>query len=157
MSSLDVVVMTTEPVRIAETTGRAPGYGTANLGPVFDRLVPQVLNHLGTAGARPGVMIAWYEWPAEDGTIVLHAGFDIGDQEVRDGDSIDVIDLPSVKVASVLHRGPMNTIETTYEALVRWIEDRGHKLAGHSRELYLQWDAVHPERNVTQLQMPIET
>jgi DNA-binding transcriptional MerR regulator len=154
MSSLDVVLKTTEPVRIAEASAVAPGFGSENLSPVFMQLVPKVLEHLEAAGAKPGIMIAWYEDPADDGSIVLHAGFDIDDNAVTDTDDVRVVDLPAIEVASVVHRGSMDDIEPVYLGLVRWIEDSGHRLAGHSRELYLEWDD-DPERRVTELQMPI--
>lgn len=154
MSSLDVVVKTTDPIRIAEASGEAPGFGD-HLGPVFERLVPRVLGYVARSGARPGIMVAWYEGPADDGTVVLHAGFDVGDQQLSDGDGISVVDLPRIKVASVVHRGTMDHIESVYEALVRWIEDSGYELAGASRELYHEWHDDQPERSVTELQMPI--
>ena len=155
MSSIDVAIKMTEPIRIAEASGAAPGFGHENLNPVFQRLVPVVLGHLGRAGARPGIMVAWYGEPAEDGSVVLHAGFTIADQFVPDGGGVHVVDLPSIRVASVVHRGSMEDIASVYEALVRWIEDSGNTLAGRSRELYHEWNESHPERSVTELQMPI--
>lgn len=155
MSSLDVAVKTTEPVRVAEASASAPGFGHANLSPVFERLVPQVLGHLSQTGTRPGIIIAWYEEPADDGSVTVHAGFDIADQSVPSADGVSVVDLPTVQVASVVHRGRMEDVESLYEALVRWVEDSGNELAGRSRELYHQWDDEHPERKVTELQMPI--
>jgi DNA-binding transcriptional MerR regulator/effector-binding domain-containing protein len=155
MSSLDVAIKVTEPVRIAEAWAVAPGFGHENLSPVFQRLVPEVLGHLATAGARPGIMIAWYEDPTEDGSVVLHAGFDIGAQSVPDSAQVRAVDLPTLKVASVVHRGTMEHIVPVYEALVRWIEDSGNQLAGRSRELYHEWDDNHPERSITELQIPI--
>src|SRR2546422_378241 len=44
MSSLDVAIKLTEPVRVAEASDTAPGFGSDNLGPVFERLIPQVLS-----------------------------------------------------------------------------------------------------------------
>jgi hypothetical protein len=38
---------------------------------------------------------------------------------------------------------------------VGWVEDSGHRLTGRSRELYHEWDDEHPERSITELQMPI--
>jgi len=136
MSSLDVAIKTTEPIRIAEASATAPGFGHDNLQPAFQRLVPEVLDHLQRADAPPGIMVAWYEDPADDGSIVVHAGFDIADQNVPDSDGVRVVDLPAIKVASVVHYGPMDNIGPVYEALVRWIEDSGNRLAGRSRELY---------------------
>jgi DNA-binding transcriptional MerR regulator len=155
MSSLDVAIKTTDPVRIAEASAVAPGFGHENLHPLFERIVPEVLAHLAAAQIRPGIMIAWYEDPADDGTVVLHAGFDIGDQTTPDSDAVHVVDLPSVRAASVVHRGSMENVVAVYEGLVGWIEDSGYRLAGRSRELYHQWDDAHPERSVTELQMPI--
>jgi effector-binding domain-containing protein len=85
--------------------------------------------------------------------VVVHAGFDIGGQAVGDGDGVRVVDLPVIEVASVVHRGSMDTVVPVYEALVCWIEDSGYRLAG--RELYLEWHDDEPAKNVTELQMPI--
>ena len=45
MSSLDVAIKMTEPVRVAEVTGVAPGFGQENLDPVFQRLIPELLGN----------------------------------------------------------------------------------------------------------------
>lgn len=155
MSSLDVAIKTTQPVRIAEASDVASGFGHENINPVFQRLVPEVLGHLGGSNAHPGIMIASYEEPSDDGTVVLHAGFDVEGQAVPETDGVKVVDLPSIKVASLIHRGPMDNIVAVYEALVGWIEDSGYQLSGRSRELYHEWDDERPEPCVTELQMPI--
>ena len=156
MSSIDVAVKVTDTVRIAEGSAPAAGFGHENLNPVFQRLVPQVLGHLDRVGARAGMMVAWYEEPADDGTVVLHAGFDIADQPVPDSEGVRVVILPAVRVASYVHHGALDDIASVYEALVAWIEKGGYQLAGRSRELYHEWDDDHPERSVTELQVPIE-
>ena len=155
MQSPNIVVKTTEPLRVAEASATAPGFGHENLDPVFARLIPEVLTHLGQNGARPGMCVAWYEEPNDDGSVVLHAGFEIGDQRVSDDGSVRAVELPSTEVASVLHHGGMENVEAVYEALVSWIEDSGYRLAGRSRELYLEWHDDNPAANVTELQMPI--
>ncbi len=66
MNSPNVVVKTTEAMRIAQASATAPGFGSENLGPVFGRLLPDVLAHLDRAGARPGVCVGWYEEPNDD-------------------------------------------------------------------------------------------
>ena len=38
----DIITKTTEPLRIAEASATAPGFGHHNLGPVFERLLPEV-------------------------------------------------------------------------------------------------------------------
>jgi DNA-binding transcriptional MerR regulator len=155
MPTHDIVLKSTQPLCIAEAADTAPGFGPENLGPAFMRLVPEVLASLERAGARPGMMVAWYEEPTEDGAVVVHAGFDIDAQAVNSDDRVRVVDLPVVEVASVVHRGSMDDVEPVYEALVRWIEDSGYRLAGRSRELYHEWHDGDHGRNVTELQMPI--
>ncbi len=100
-------------------------------------------------------MVAWYEQESDDGTVVVHSGFDIGDQDFEGDDDVEVVDLPVIEVASVVHRGAMDDVEPVYEALVRWIEQSGLRLAGRSRELYHEFDPHEPSGNVVELQMPI--
>jgi effector-binding domain-containing protein len=151
----DVVIKQTDPMRLAEAVGTAPGYGYQNLGPVFAELLPEVFNHLQLVGANPGISVAHYEDPADDGSIVLHAGFQIGGQEVPDSDTVSVVELPQVTVASVVHQGSMESFGSTFVALFRWIEDSGYQVSGQSRELYHEWHEDDPSRHITELQMPI--
>jgi DNA-binding transcriptional MerR regulator len=153
----NVVLKHTQPLRIAETVGTAPGFGHENLGPVFAQLVPGVIADLQRGGVRPGIMVAWYEEPAEDGTVVVHAGFDVGDQKVAETERVHIRDLPVIEVASLVHRGPMDAVASVYEALVQWMEDGGYHLAGYSRELYHEWHEEDPSQHVTELQMPVAT
>jgi len=155
MPTPNIVIKTTEPLRIAETSATSAGFGHENLGPLFGRVLPEVLTHLDRAAIRPGICVAWYEEPNDDGSVVVHAGFELGDQAFSDTDSVRVEELPAIEVASVLHHGPMDNIEPVYEALVRWIEDSGCRPAGRSRELYLEWHDDEAAANVTELQMPI--
>jgi DNA-binding transcriptional MerR regulator/predicted transcriptional regulator YdeE len=155
MQSPNIVVKITEPLRVAEASATAAGFGHENIGPVFARLIPDVLTRLGQTGARPGPCIAWYEEPNDDGSVVVHAGFEVGDQRVSDDGRVRAVELPSTEMASVLHHGTMENVEAVYEALVGWIEDSGYRLAGRSRELYLEWHDDDPAANVTELQMPI--
>jgi effector-binding domain-containing protein len=154
MQLQDVVVKSTQPLRVAEASGTAAGYGTENLGPVFAELVPRVLRHLEGASARPGLHLAWYE---EDGSgaITVHSAFEIGTQDVSSTEAVRVCDLPVLEVASVMFRGPMDSVGQTYEALMRWVADNGYRLAGQSRELYHAWYTDDPSRNVTEIQVPV--
>jgi effector-binding domain-containing protein len=155
MATPNIVLKTTEPLRIAEASTTAPGFGPENLAPAFAELLPAVLAYLAQAEARPGISVAHYEVPNDDGSVVIHAGFDIADQTVADDGAVRVVELPIIDVASVVHYGAMDGIARTYAALVGWIEDSGYRLAGRSRELYLEWHDPESDKNVTELQMPI--
>jgi len=156
MDVQDIVIKQTQPIRIAQAA--AGGLTHPAIGPAFGRLLPEVLAHLDSVGARHGISAAYYEdegGTAEEGSIVLHAGFEIGDQDVPDSDRVHVVDLPVVEVASSVHRGSMEGINASWEALVRWIEDSGYRLVGDCRELYHEWHEEDPARHVTELQQPI--
>jgi effector-binding domain-containing protein len=151
----DIVVKHTQPIRIAEAVGTAVGFGNESLGPVFAQLLPEVVGELGRAGVRPGIAVAHYEEYAEDGSVVVHAGFEIGEQTFAGAGKVNAVELPVERVASVVHRGSMENIVPTYEALVQWIEDSGYQMTGRSRELYHEWHDEDLSCNVTELQMPI--
>jgi effector-binding domain-containing protein len=70
-------------------------------------------------------------------------------------DDVRVVELAGVEVASAIHRRPMVEIVDTFEAIVRWIEASGYRIADRSRELYLAWDADDYTRSITELQLPI--
>jgi DNA-binding transcriptional MerR regulator len=157
----DIVVKQTQPIRVAVAT--ATGLTHADIGAAFGRLMPQVLEHLGAAGAKPGISVGIYEdegGAASEGEIVLHAGFavgnqDLGDQDLGDSDGVRVIDLPVIEVAAATYRGGDEGIMAAWEALVRWIDDSGYRLVGDCRELYHEWHDDDPSQNVMELQQPI--
>jgi len=99
------------------------------------------------------MLVGYYDEPAEDGSVGVHVAYEIGEQPVPASDTIEIVELPVVEVACVIHRGDMDHITPVYEALVQWIDDSGFHLAGHSRELYHEMSADGP--SVTELQMPI--
>ena len=93
--------------------------------------------------------------PSPEGEIVLHAGFDIGDQDVPDSETVRVVELPVIEVAAAVYRGGNDGIMAAWEALVRWIDDSGYRLVGDCRELYHEWDDGDPAGNVMELQQPV--
>ncbi len=156
MDVQDIVIKRTQPVRVAQAV--AGGLSHADIGAAFGRLLPQVVAHLESVGAKPGISVACYEdegGTAIEGEIVLHAGFDVGEQDVPDSERVQVVDLPIVEVAAAIYRGGDDGIVSAWEALVRWIEDSGYRLIGDCRELYHEWHDDDPSRNVMELQQPI--
>jgi DNA-binding transcriptional MerR regulator len=152
----DVVIKQTQPVRVAQAS--AGGLTHADIGAAFGRLLPQVIAHLETAGARPGISIGVYEddgGTAAEGELILRAGFDVGDQDVPDSETVRVVDLPVIEVAAAIYRGGDDGIMAAWESLVRWIDDSGYRLVGDCRELYHEWHDEGPDRNVMELQQPI--
>jgi len=156
MRAIEIVVKQADSVRMAETTGVAPGYGHENIGPVFEARLPIVWGRLVESGIEPGTVVAHYEWPDDQGAVVVHLGFDIGDAAVTDDDEVRVVVLPAVEVASVLHRGSPDGIADTYEAAVRWIDANGYAITAPGRELTLVWDPDDPSQTIIELQFPVD-
>jgi DNA-binding transcriptional MerR regulator len=155
VNTQDIVIKQTQPLRVAEAIGTAAGLTHEHIAPVFMELAPRVIEHLTRSGAGTTMMVGRYDEPREDGRVDVHVGFDIGDQAVPVGDGIEVVELPVVEMAAVVHRGTMAGVGEVYERMIRWIEDSGHRLDGYSRELYLETDDGVP--SVTELQVPIAT
>lgn len=156
MELQDVVIKQTQPIRVAQAT--AGGLTHDDIGAAFGRLMPQVTAHLESVGAKPGISVAVYEddgGATPEGEIVLHAGFDIRDQDVPDSDTVRVVDLPVIEVAAAVYPGGPEGIVAAWEALVRWIDDGGYRLVGNCRELYLEWCDGDPTKDVVELQQPI--
>ncbi len=134
MELQDVVIKQTQPIRVAQAS--AGGLTHADIGAAFGRLLPQVIAHLETAGAKPGISVGVYKddgGAAAEGEIVLCAGFDIGEQDVSDTEAVRVVDLPVVRVATAVYRGGDDGIMAAWESLVRWIDHSGYHLVGSCR------------------------
>jgi DNA-binding transcriptional MerR regulator len=153
MSQPDVVIKRTQPLRVAEAHGAADALDPQSIGPVFMRLAPAVSAHVEAAAAKPGLLVGYYDDPAEDGSVGVHVCFEIGAQPVSAGNGVAVVDLPVIEVASVIHHGAIDEVTPVYEALLRWIDDSGYRSAGYSRELYHELGPDGPR--VTELQLPI--
>lgn len=153
MTALDVVIKDTEPLRLAESGAVVPALSPEHIGRVFLALSPKLIGHLEQEGARPGMLVHYYDQRAEDGTIGVHVGYEIGQQSVRAGGGVEIVELPVIRVASLLHRGGMEGIVGVYEALFAWIEEHGYRVAANGRELYREMCDGAPE--LTELQIPI--
>ena len=155
MAREDVMVKEMPALRVAECSATVAGYGTGNIGPIFDRLVPRVLESLGRCGARPGICIGFYGPPAADGSVRVHVAFEVGDQEVLGGDGVEVAVLPAGEVASLVHRGGPEGLAAEFGRLYGWIGTSGRHPVGPGRELYLEWHPEDHSRSVTELQVPL--
>lgn len=156
MKADDIVIKHTQPIRVAQAT--AGGLTHADIGAAFATLLPQVIAHLESVGAEPGISVGVYQdegGSVAEGEIVLRAGFEIGDQDVPDTDTVRVVEVPVVEVAAAVYRGGDDGIVSAWESLVSWIDDSGYRLVGDCRELYLEWRDEDPTRNVMELQQPI--
>jgi DNA-binding transcriptional MerR regulator/effector-binding domain-containing protein len=83
---------------------------------------------------------------------------------VRNGfaapDDILVRELPAVRCATYLHRGPYDELKNSYARLLRYVNQQGYKLALPTREVYLKGPGMifkgNPRNYLTEIQIPFE-
>ncbi|MEU9036102.1 MerR family transcriptional regulator [Streptomyces sp. NPDC048352] len=162
MPADEIVVKSLPPVRLAVLTGVAGSYAPQDIGPVIGPLYEDLCRRVETAGVVPaGPGLAYYEEApgGEPGSVLVHAGLPVaaavGAEDL--GAGVRIVELPGVeRAATVVHRGAMDGVLPTAQALARWIDANGHRSAGYARELTL---ACPPDRDqwVTELQEPLAT
>ncbi|MEV0972268.1 MerR family transcriptional regulator [Microtetraspora glauca] len=156
MSMDDIVIKSIPGVRVAELTGTAASYAPEDIGPVIKPLYDELCRRLDAAGVAPaGPGLAYYEdSPLGEGMITVHAGMTVA-ADVSPGADFSVVDLPGVEqAATVVHRGSMDDVLRTSQALGRWIDANGFRSTGYARELTLECDE-NPATWVTELQEPV--
>lgn len=151
-----VVVRRIDAVRVAELTGTVAGYEPRFITPVIQGLydeLPCLLCEAGVASTGPG--LAYYRDAGDEaGAITVHAAMPIGE---RPGGRprFGVVDLSEIPAAATLiHRGSMDNVLTTLQALATWIDASGYQSLGYAREVTLTFSDVR-EDWVTELQEPI--
>ncbi|WP_372410906.1 MerR family transcriptional regulator [Streptomyces luteireticuli] len=156
MSTDDIVVKSIPAVRVAELTAVAAGYGPEDIGPVIKPLFAELCRRLEEAGTVPtGPSVAYYEDAADGrGGIVVHAAMPVAAAPGAEH-GCTTVELPAVATAAtVVHRGPMDDVAPTGQALARWIDAHGYRSVGYARELYLE--CPDDEAGwVTELQEPV--
>ncbi|WP_084963718.1 MerR family transcriptional regulator [Thermoactinospora rubra] len=137
LQSVEVVVKTVPPVRVAGLSATARSYETEDVGPVIGPLFQELCRRLDERGvglAGPG--IADYE-QQDDGTVLIHAGFPVAAEPPR-GAGVEMRTLPMIRTAATaIHRGPMEEVGQTFQTLAHWIEDNGYRSVGLAREVSL--------------------
>ncbi|MCM2577322.1 MerR family transcriptional regulator [Streptomyces meridianus] len=162
----DVVVKRLPAVRLAELRGTAAGFEPEDIGPVIGPLYEELCRRLADAGVTPvGPGIAFYEEVrgggaspggavTGSGAVIVHAGLPVA-VERQEGQDFGIVDLPEVEsAATIVHRGSMEEVMPSVQALARWIDENGYRSAGPARELYLECEG-HPDQWVTELQEPV--
>ena len=144
-------------VRVAELTGTAACFEPESVSPVIGPLYEELRCRLERAGLTPaGPDLAYYEDSPDGDGVLIHATIpvNVGPGEGHDS---SIVDLPEIEqAATIVHRGAMDNVMPTIQALARWIDANGYRSAGYNREMYIE---IPQSRDawVTELQEPIAT
>ncbi len=157
MPEYEVVIKKVPPSRVASIRDTIPAY--SQQGPLWG----EVYAYLGQQRAQfNGPCLAIYhdpEYTECDVDVEVCqpiAGSASGNARVK------VRELPAVEtMASVVHKGPFNTINGAYDALMTWVQANGYRIAGANLEIYLQTGSGGQVRQddpsyVTEIQFPVE-
>ncbi len=153
MSNYDVLLKQVEPQQIASIRAILPKH--SDIGPLYGEICAE----LGARVADVGLTLAiWYDEDFKDHDVDGAAAF-ILRGSAPDSGRMHVQDLPAAAMVATVHHGAYATINDAYQAVLKWIEANGYRIAGPSREVYLhntmpirQDDASY----VTEVQFPVE-
>lgn len=150
----DVVVKSVPAVRLAELSAMAESYESDKIGPVIQPLYAELCKRIEAAGmAFAGPAVAYYEHSPQG--VRVHAGMPVNAEPGAAYD-FDVVDLPAIEqMATIVHHGPMDHVDITFQRLARWIEENGYASSGLAREVYLHYGEGDPATWVTELQEAI--
>jgi DNA-binding transcriptional MerR regulator len=150
----DVVVKELPALRLVGLTATAASFTPDDITPVVHPLCAELGRRLPDADVRPaGRLTCLYAQSSEDEVVVratVPAAVDAGGNL----NGLEVIDLPATQAATLVHRGPIDQVLPSWQALARWLDDNGRRAAEPARELYLDTPA-DPDDWVTELQQPL--
>jgi DNA-binding transcriptional MerR regulator len=153
MPTDDIQVKRIPAVRVAEVTGTAASFEPESITPVIGPLYDELVAGLDRAGLTPtGPAVACYS-DAPGGGILVHAALPV-DAEPGGDHGLAIVDLPEIEAATIVHRGSMDDVMPTVQALARWIDANGYRSAGYNRDVYLDCGEDRATW-VTELQEPL--
>jgi DNA-binding transcriptional MerR regulator len=159
MTNYEVIVKQVPAERVAGVKGIIPDFDGSQM-QAFNALFDKAFDHVYGNGVRnAGCGIAVYY--NEDGTqsvnnAPVEAAVQIGETKLDDSDGVEVHVLPAATMATTVHKGKFDTIGQAYDALMKWIEANGYRIAGSCREVYVKFSREDLAGNVTEIQFPVE-
>ena len=129
------------------------------------QLLPQLFELAASQGAEftgPPVFVC-HEITVEEvmkaqqqGTADIELAIPIAD-EIEETDEIKCYTLQGGKMAKIIHKGPYEQCQPTYEKLYKWLEQNGWKITGPVREVYLNDPReVGMEEALTEIFAPVD-
>jgi effector-binding domain-containing protein len=127
---------------------------SAKLGELYPKIMSCILeNEIEMTGPPFAI---YHSWDPE-GDTKLEAGVTVDKEAECEGD-IEFVELPACKVATALHTGSYESIGPVYEAIQKYINEKGLKIKGAAWEVYLTDPNTEPDPNKyqTQVYFPVE-
>jgi len=153
----DIVIKDLASVRLVELSTTAASFTPADIGPEIYPLCEELGRRLVDATVKAtGQLICYYERsPDSEDEVLVHAAVPASVDADDELNGLTVVDLPATRAATVVHRGSMDAVLPSWQALARWIDDHELRSTGPARELYLDCPDDRSQW-VTELQEPID-
>lgn len=152
--AIDVQFQDVPSARVAGMTGRAAGFGSAQIGPVVAPMFSEVAALLAAADVETGPAIATYAADDSGDGVIVTAGFEV-EPAVESVQGLEIHLLPPAHAAVATHRGAVATIDRSWSALADRVREAGAEIAGPAREIYLTPGERPQEEWVTELVQPV--
>ncbi|WP_062312229.1 GyrI-like domain-containing protein [Demequina rhizosphaerae] len=151
---MELEVVEVEPMPVASVTRRTP---VEEIGPAMAEAFGAVMTAIDSRGLTPaGPPLAWYPESMVEGQPLLMVIAVPIDPDVAELDGVDVQTLPGGMVATATHVGPYAELGATYGAIAAAIGERGLRLAGGPREIYVDDPDVTPQDELrTRIEFPV--
>lgn len=148
----DVVIKKVAPQWVASVRQVIPNY------PSVGMLYGELYGSLGPAAFSGMPVAIWHDHEHKEQDVDAEAGVYLK-QAVPANGRMKVYELQEATVASIIHNGSYNRLSESYDAVLRWIEANGYKIAAPIRELYVKTSQPvrqDDESYVTEIQVPVD-
>jgi len=119
----------------------------------------RVLSFLGSHQEEPAgtPFTIFHQFPEADAAGEISLCVPVS-RPIQPSAEVRIVSLAGGPVASIIHQGSYLNMADSYSTIATWIHERGHRIAGPSREIYLNnpMDAEDAEL-LTEIQWPIDT
>ncbi|MDM8522515.1 GyrI-like domain-containing protein [Desulfococcaceae bacterium HSG8] len=127
-----------------------------NLPQVLGKIYCDIAQYLEEAGEHPAgpPFTAYYNMDMQN--LDIEAGFPVPGKLAGKGD-IQPGEIPEGKIATCVHTGPYNEMETAYKAISQWMIEKGYEPLGVAYEMYLNDpEQTPPQELKTQIVFPLK-
>lgn len=155
MSHYEILLKQVSEERVAGARDHVASFDpahTAVIGATFAKVAAFVARQ----GVKPGAAIAVYYSTETMTNVPFETTYGIGNAKVTPGESVEVYTLPAAEMVCTVHRGAFWKIGEAYEAITKWCEANGYQPSGANREISHVYDPADMEKNVTEVQIPVQ-
>jgi effector-binding domain-containing protein len=166
ISRQELIMSTSVTIKVIDAQVTATFRATPTHATIFEA-IPQgfasVFAYLEQVGATPtGIPFTlFHEFPdgetAGEISLCVPIDADLSAAEQTKTIGISTFNVDGGAVASILHKGSYASMDSSYATIAAWIHERGHRVIGASREIYLNNPADVAESDLlTEIQWPID-